>query len=136
MWEGHQTSLPVDSPSLATDRILKQWRLLERSAASLALLIAQLGASAALPVADAILESRGMAESVHIETTDTECATHHDDRYCQAIRSLSGQRRTTQITGPAPAHNISVPSPVVRPTLLVQRIGLLGIVGPRAPPLA
>lgn len=126
----------MDNSYLATDRILKHWQLLKRSTASLALLIAQLGASAALPVADAFLESRGIAESVHIETTDTECATHHDDRYCQAIRSLSGQRRTPQITGPAPAHNISALSPVVRPTLLMQRTGLLGIVGLRAPPLA
>ena len=118
-----------------TDRILKQWRLLGRSVAALALLLAQLGASAALPAADALLESRGMDRSVHVETTDTECATHHDDRYCQVIRSLSGQRRAPVLAGPILAHDHTESSPTVRPAAVEQRFGLIVPVGLRAPPL-
>ena len=101
----------------------------------LALLIAQLGASAALPVADALLESRGVAESVHVENTEADCATHHDDRYCQVIRSLSGQRRGPAVPAPAYANTEVEAAPAVRPSFVAQPTGLLGPVGPRAPPL-
>ncbi|MGB1656052.1 MAG: hypothetical protein ACPHO4_01795 [Longimicrobiales bacterium] len=103
--------------------------------AALALLLAQLGASAALPVADALLESRGVAESVHVENTETDCATHHDDRYCQVIRSLSGQRRASGVAAPSQALAAVDTAPPVRSPISGRRAGLLGPIGPRAPPL-
>lgn len=86
-------------------------------------------------MADALLESRGVTESVHVENSETDCAPHHDDRYCQIIRSLSGQRGAAAAafvlrSGPEVEAELSA-----RPSDFVPGLRSVGSIGPRAPPV-
>lgn len=116
--------------------ILRGWRQLRRGWSTLALLVAQLSAVGALPALDALLEAQSYDAAPHVEAPETDCASVHDDLYCQLLRSLVHAR-------PAPARSqlrvatrpeyAAGPMPTTRAFTRIQSVGA---VGPRAPPIA
>ncbi len=102
-------------------------------ATALLLLIAQLAASSAIPAADAVLDSGTAEESTHVEGPQTECTTHHDDLFCQIVRSLAVQRAGTPPT--KVARRTPVPLAAhAPPRTIAGSASLAGPFGPRAPP--
>lgn len=116
--------------------ILKTWRDFTRGAAALALLVGQISAFAGLPIADALLETRSVAESEHIEQTEADCSTHHDDRFCQIIRSLSGQYGASGAVPQLLLRPLEASVPVLRESDFRRSFEFFVPVGLRAPPFS
>lgn len=61
-----------------------------RSAGALGMVLAQFGAAAALPAADAVLDAARVGLPTHIESPHNEsCPASHDHIFCQVVRSLA-----------------------------------------------
>ncbi len=98
-----------------------------------ALALLQFAVFAALPVADAILEARGVSDTVHIERENSEqCDTGHNHLLCQLTRGLSSGIPAQLLIAYRPAVEASRLPPSV--TTRENRPVLPGGNGPRAPP--
>jgi hypothetical protein len=101
------------------------------------LLLLQLSAAVALPIADATLRSAAAGAGPHFESVASgDCAPHHDDLFCQLCRAINLAADTTVDTGlpRLDAAVLCVPVPDSgRPD--VSGLQLTGPLGPRAPPI-
>jgi hypothetical protein len=105
-----------------------------RRVASFWLLLAQFAAAVAIPAADALLEARASSESVHVESAETECATHHDELYCQTVRSLAGQVGARTPQAAAGTRAVVLVANLSASSVADPRAVPGAPVGPRAPP--
>lgn len=105
-----------------------------RRSAAFWLLLAQFGAALLIPAADAVLEARSSAESVHLESGEVECSTHHDSLYCQTVRSLTVQVGAAPPASLADAEHVFLLADLGNATTADRRAIPVGPVGPRAPP--
>ena len=103
--------------------------------AALWLLLAQCSAALVIPGADALLEARSTGEATHVESGETECATHHDALFCQTVRSLSIQVGASAPKTAATAAGLGHQAPVAHAAVVERRAIPVGPVGPRAPPI-
>jgi len=100
-----------------------------------ALALLQFAVFASFPVADAILEARGVSDTVHIERESSEqCDTGHNHLLCQLTRGLSSGIPAQLLIDYRPATEASRLPPSV--TTRENRPVLPGGNGPRAPPRA
>ena len=101
----------------------------------IALALLQFAVFASFPVADAILEARGVSETVHIERENSEqCDTGHNHLLCQLTRGLSSGIPAQLLIAHRPATEASRLPPAV--ATRENRPVLPGGNGPRAPPKA
>ena len=105
-----------------------------RRTAAVWLLLAQFGAALVIPAADAVLDARASGDSAHIESGEIECSTHHDELFCQTVRSLSMQTGAVPVAGPAGAGIVQHVGDEARATSVDLNVIPVGPVGPRAPP--
>ena len=112
-----------------------KWDLRRVGAACIAAL--QIGASAALGPADAILDIERFGSPVHVESPENaDCAVDHGHLFCQVVRSLSKAGVSGGITLPQVClPPLRLPEPDrVADRLPIAPI-LCGSIVPRAPPI-
>ena len=101
----------------------------------LALALLQFVVFASFPVADAILEARGVSDTAHIETENSEqCDTGHNHLLCQLTRTLSSGISVEDLTDfqQACQASLNIPTATTRENRPIPPGGS----GPRAPPQA
>lgn len=97
----------------------------------------QIGVSAGMPSADAILDGERFGSPIHVESPEnTDCAVDHGHLFCQVVRSLSkagiSHGITLSQTGEPP---LRVPEPDQAADRIPSTPILFGSVAPRAPPV-
>jgi len=99
------------------------------------LALSQICVATVLPAADALLDGEVVGTRSHVESPDSECATHHDELYCQLVRTLAAQHRPgavkLAIVDMGRVERVAPSAP--RDDAPVDRL-IKGSSGPRAPP--
>ena len=110
----------------------------QRRVGAACIALVQVGVSAVLFPADALLDAERIGSPVHIESPDERaCAAQHSHLFCQIVRSMfSGMPTGRMAVGDVPAPSIFT---IERPSgdaPAKSAIFLIGAIIPRGPPLA